>query len=578
MSEDGEGQGRALTTAPARREIREVEDYMPIFDTARFEHYGRIASVMEQASLVPDCLKDKENPKVSVANCYVLVALADRLGMDPFALAQGVYVERGKLGFEGKVVHAAIKAKLRTELHFHFEGAPFKDERRVYVSDRAFDEEIIAQLKPGVSLPGWRIIDGTVGDWKTKNKDGSVKHIWLGQQSEMQLRYRGARTWARAYEPGIMLGIMSDDEVEDLWAREVETRAVALAPMHDGFGDKAQPEPEPRRRRRRAEPEGKPEGGAEPEGQAIVDAGAEGGTDEILGGDDLPADLKADPTDGASANTATAGVPNAEIEPDTSASATDASTASPAETSASGERPLEAGPEPDDDELAEEGAEDEEGEGAEEGEELPELPERVTSDGYPSADEVYHLEGDEWLWDPRRGEYARETYKNGEPFSTAGAGKEIDIYADHAPGQQDGPVPGAEAAAVEEAADDGDDENLEELDRYIAEVEAAKTWPEVKKAMAWFFTTPLWTGFKPDEQAGFRAKTWEYASQLPDVEDHAVSPSAFRLWLEHVEDPDAIKGTLAILEKQAAFEGLAPSLKDNIRRAVASRVERLTAK
>lgn len=232
-SDTENGEGRALVESPRRqqRPVTPVHDLIPIFDTASFEHNGRIAAVMAKAKLVPECLQD------STSDCFMVVNQAQRWNLDPFAVAQCCSVVHGRLMYEGKLISAVIESKLRVKLDYHFTGEKGKPDYRIYVSDKPFDDAIIAKLKPGGSYRGWRVIDGSVGDWQTLDKGGKVNQSWV-KQPDMQLGYRGARTWCRRYESGIMLGIYTDDEMDQL--REDQAYVVSSEPLpalSSGFGD-----------------------------------------------------------------------------------------------------------------------------------------------------------------------------------------------------------------------------------------------------------------------------------------------------------------------------------------------------
>jgi hypothetical protein len=206
-------------------------------------------------------------------------------------------------------------------------------------------------------------------------------------------------------------------------------------------------------------------------------------------------------------------------------------------------------------------------------------------DGHAGPGEVYLMAGEAPTADGRR-----VTYRDGERFSTVGEGAEVmGVYARHSPEAvaeeetaaevEDEDVTG-EAEAEEE--DEGGEDNSDlpaEFRKYIGAVEEAKSFSEVKEAMAEFYKTPLFAGMTTAQQNKIRAQTWGTVEDnaLPDKPDHATDVSAFRLWIEACEDPEAINGTLAVLERQPAFEKKDPSFKDAIRRAVASRIETLQA-
>ncbi|NTA79923.1 recombinase RecT [Agrobacterium tumefaciens] len=211
----------------AVRERIEVIDAVPLLDTSRFEHMQRVATVMARSTLMPESLymegkKDNKTPlpyEKILSNCFLVVNQAVRWGLDPFAVAQCVSVVHGKLCYEGKLVAAVLQAKLGMNLHHHIIGSG--EETRVYMSDRPFNEEanvgdktgqLVNFLKPGIRVPGFRLFDGSVDEWKTNGANSP----WSPKNFPRMLIYRGTRDWCRIYEPATMLGVYTDDEMVDM--------------------------------------------------------------------------------------------------------------------------------------------------------------------------------------------------------------------------------------------------------------------------------------------------------------------------------------------------------------------------
>lgn len=203
------------------REIRVVVDPVPMLDTARFEHMQRIATVMARTSMVPESLTKSGSDALSadqvMANCFMVVNQAVRWNMDPFAVAQCASVIHGKLMWEGKLVAAVIDAKLGIRLKYTFiNDTP---ERRVddqalgvIVSGKFHDED-----EP-------RTIEGTVQRWHK-----GAKSPWANPADwKRQLRYMGAREWARAHAPAIMLGVIAEDEADETYHAPVVPRHLPL--------------------------------------------------------------------------------------------------------------------------------------------------------------------------------------------------------------------------------------------------------------------------------------------------------------------------------------------------------------
>lgn len=198
--------------APKRQSVV-VENPIPIFDTAQFEQMGRIAAAMGKASLMPKHLRGN-NIEEAISNAFIIVNMAYQLKVDPFRLAQASYELHGKIGFEGKLIHAVVEREVGHGFEFEYSGEG--DHREITVTNtRRVD-----------GSP--RSIKGTVGMWKTfegmKNKDKDddnrsstkqVKGNWRSDPDK-QLRYRGVVEWCRAWEPGIIVGILTEDELSNL--------------------------------------------------------------------------------------------------------------------------------------------------------------------------------------------------------------------------------------------------------------------------------------------------------------------------------------------------------------------------
>lgn len=227
-----------------RREIARTDDIVPILDTAKFEHMQRVANVMASTSMIPDALSmakiaGQRDPvplpmEKVVANCFLVVNQAVRWGMDPFAVAQCVSVVHGKLCYEGKLVSAVLDAKLGLKLHHAFTGEAGKEDRRIFLSDEPFDVETIAELRPGFRSPDRRIFDGSVAEWKTTGTGTP----WTPKNFDRMLIYRGHRDWCRIYEPAIMLGVYTPDEMLDLSENARANRARDVTQDRPSLADR----------------------------------------------------------------------------------------------------------------------------------------------------------------------------------------------------------------------------------------------------------------------------------------------------------------------------------------------------
>lgn len=212
----GTAESTTITQSPSARVVRVVEDTGPncyLLDTGRFEHMQRIATLMSSASLIPEHLKLSKSgpltPQQVMGNCFLIVNQAIRWGLDPFAVAPETYVVGGKLGFQGKLIAALVNARagLADRLNYTFAGRG--DDLTITVAGRFEDED-----QP-------RTITLRVGDAKTQNQ------MWT-KDPEQKLVYSGATKWARRHCPEIILGVLTDDDLERMQeqTRVVEARVV----------------------------------------------------------------------------------------------------------------------------------------------------------------------------------------------------------------------------------------------------------------------------------------------------------------------------------------------------------------
>ena len=173
----------------------------------------RLAEVMARAKLVPEKLQG------SVGDCLMVVELAMRWRMSPFAVAQCVSVIHGRLMLEGKLVAAAIENSGAIDGLLDYELSGQGDNRKVVVSATRRGE------------PKPRTIDVTLKDAITENG------IWK-KQPDQQLCYHGARVWARRWAPAVMLGIYTKEEFDRGEVPTVEGEAVQIT---------SEPLPEPKK-------------------------------------------------------------------------------------------------------------------------------------------------------------------------------------------------------------------------------------------------------------------------------------------------------------------------------------------
>lgn len=475
MADEAPESGPSTALVAARPQRMAVVADIPIFDTARFEHQGRIATVIARSGLLPDTMKG-DNFEQAQANAFLVVSMAERWALEPTQVAQGCSIVYGKLMLEGKLVAAILESKLGVELKHYYKGERGKDDRRIYVTDVEITEEELAALKPG-DYPfrlQQRMVDGSIAEWRTKTKGGGVNDAWVApQQADMMLRYRGDRVWTRAYRSALLLGVYTPDEMANLredrdsLREDIETGRRQLT---SGFGDDAQGRPPAASK---PAPDDHSAGGGEaPGASAEAEERHDPETGEVIEGD---RPIK------------TADAPVAEAGPASSASATGASGDTAAETSSP--------------------AASEQASGA--GEKAP--PKKPAAAKKPPAEKPAEEKKPD---EPKPEEPKPEETVQAEPPAAEEAGSEPD---DTQP-----PPSFYDTPPFHKAVDD---------------VDSAGHWLGIKQALRTLQSDPIWKEASNEDAARIRGHGFARFKRLADQGDEktpiASDPFLFRLWMNH---------------------------------------------
>lgn len=187
----------------------------------------RIANLMAKAAVtVPNHLQGKPG------DCLAVVMQAARWGMDPFAVAKKTHIVNGNLGYEAQLVNAVVQASgaIIGRFHYEYQG-----------------EGQNVSCRVGAIVRGEKEV--TWGEWLSAASVTTKNSPLWKTNPKQQLGYLQVKNWARAYTPGAILGVYSDDELEvmpprDMGAAEVvgeapasNTRTAALK-EHLGAGKK----------------------------------------------------------------------------------------------------------------------------------------------------------------------------------------------------------------------------------------------------------------------------------------------------------------------------------------------------
>lgn len=184
-----------------------------VYDTAAFEQMGRLAAVMADSWMLPETITHDKQGALPVetirARAFMIIAEARELGIPPLAYGQCCSWIKGRLAKEGKLVNAIVRARTGIELAFEF--GLWDVHHFVAVADKSELHGAGERLSIRCYDPARpeREVTGSVGMWRTTGAGSpwSSPNDW-----RRQLRYRAVPEWARAFEPGAILGISTDGE------------------------------------------------------------------------------------------------------------------------------------------------------------------------------------------------------------------------------------------------------------------------------------------------------------------------------------------------------------------------------
>lgn len=589
------------TNLPAAQPQRHaVQNIQPMLDTARFEQFQRASKAIMHSGFLNPSVRG-ESPEQCFSNMMLVFDLSDRWKLPALSIAMGIAIVHNKVVYEGKLIAAMLEASLGVQLQYWWTGERGALDYRIYVSDRPFLElappdatpaeqmdAINKMLRPGVQIPGWRIIDGSVNDWRTFQKNSSNPNpSWTGAATQNQLAYRGAREWARRYEPAQMLGVYGDDEIDAITLR-MEARDVTPAPagLTGGFTKPAEPIDAEVEEVDVAEAVASRDQEASQEPQEADKAPeapkARGKRKGATGGDDSPragqekdaADLAkrgeeakeriavCEAMQKAAFNAALWG--NTDLQGLLSACKTDEQRAYVENGFTEGAKAHQA----EIDEALELGIQG-----------TPMTPPEWFSDGDKAAE--------------RRWGDIRKAWEAG-----AEAGPDDDDDDDDDDGDDDegqAQIDPALAAireaepemvdlALQDEADEEEDaiDESDAIDAFVEGLSGLESWKAIKAGLNVASKTDAWKASAPSRIAMVRAAAWKREVEIIEAGaeklDVITDLTAFRCWIETTTDVEAIQGTWETLVHQPVFTALPEDNRAALERAVLGRIQTIQAK
>lgn len=183
-----------------------------LFDRAMYEQAYSVAVMFSKADIVPAHFRDKPS------NCFIACQYAFRTGMDPVMVMQQTHVVHGKLGFSGQFVIAMLNASglFKDPLDFEFIGK--------YGDPNWAVEASAVRTRTGkVCKLTFRYATAIAEGWVKQNPK------WSNMPEQMMM-YRSASFFGRVYSPETLMGMVADDELEDVGPERAQVQNLANLP------------------------------------------------------------------------------------------------------------------------------------------------------------------------------------------------------------------------------------------------------------------------------------------------------------------------------------------------------------
>lgn len=200
-----------------------IVERQPSGSEVEFTLMQRQAALFASSPLIPAHLR-AGTPQQAMANCYIAMTIADRMGEDRMTVMQNIHIVHGTAGFRAQYMIARANA-----------SDVFKDGIDWEISGEG--DKLSVTAFATLASTGRRV-EITV-DMKMAKAEGWTKNSKYQTMPEIMLRYRSGTFLVRMYAPQVMLGYQTVEEREDLVAASLPVSAPITG---QALLEQAQPE------------------------------------------------------------------------------------------------------------------------------------------------------------------------------------------------------------------------------------------------------------------------------------------------------------------------------------------------
>ena len=169
-------------------------------EAERFNLMQRQARMFAMSPLIPEALR-KGSPEQAMANCYIAMSIADRMGEDRMTVMQNIHIIHGTAGFKSSymIARANASGKFSDEIEWEESG----------------DGATLSLTAFATLAKSGRRVEMTV-DMAMAKAEGWTTNKKYQTMPKVMLRYRSAAFLIRLYAPEVMLGHQTSEEIEDV--------------------------------------------------------------------------------------------------------------------------------------------------------------------------------------------------------------------------------------------------------------------------------------------------------------------------------------------------------------------------
>lgn len=211
MSTENQSLAQALRAPEIEFEMATTSGSLMLAGGAAFAHIQRVAKLFSASDLIPEQFRG------NTANCTIALEMAHRMGANPMAVMQNLYIVHGRPGWSSQFIIACLNQCGKfSPLRFQMSGEGEGKECIAWAVEKETGERLEG---PAASIAmakaeGWMGKNGS--KWKT--------------MPDLMLRYRAATFFGRLYAPDLLMGMQAVEELKDVEApRKVRGREVQPA-------------------------------------------------------------------------------------------------------------------------------------------------------------------------------------------------------------------------------------------------------------------------------------------------------------------------------------------------------------